>query len=70
MAKGRGDFTDGLVKKKIISVEQAHEAAAMATSTGLKLQDALQKLNYVTLNESAEAMAEHGGFQFVGGAGF
>ncbi len=65
MAKGRGDFTDVLVKKKIISVEQAHEAAAMATSTGLKLQDALQKLNYVTLNESAEAMAEHGGFQFV-----
>ena len=65
MAKARGDFTDVLVKKKLISPDQVEEAAAMAAAQGLKIQDVLAKLNYVSLNDSAEAMAEHGGFQFV-----
>jgi type IV pilus assembly protein PilB len=37
----------------------------MAAAQGLKLQDVLAKLNYVDLRQSAEAIAEHGGFQFV-----
>ena len=37
----------------------------MAASTGLRLQDALAKLNYVPLMESSRAMAEHGGFDFA-----
>lgn len=65
MAKARNDFTDILVKKKIISPDQIEEAANMAASTGLRLQDALAKLNYVPLIESSRAMAEHGGFEFV-----
>jgi type IV pilus assembly protein PilB len=65
MAKARNDFTDILVKKKIISSDQVEEAANMAASTGLRLQDALAKLNYVPLIESSRAMAEHGGFEFV-----
>lgn len=65
MAKARNDFTDILVKKKIISPDQVEEAANMASSTGLRLQDALAKLNYVPLIESSRAMAEHGGFDFV-----
>ena len=35
MAKARNDFTDLLVKKKIISSDQVEEAANMASSTGL-----------------------------------
>jgi type IV pilus assembly protein PilB len=65
MAKARNDFTDILVKKKIIGSDQVEEAANMAASTGLRLQDALAKLNYVPLIESSRAMAEHGGFEFV-----
>jgi type IV pilus assembly protein PilB len=65
MAKGRGDFTDLLVKKRVLSPEQVEEAAAMASSTGLKLEDALEKLNYVSKADSAKAKAEHGGIEFI-----
>lgn len=65
MAKSRGDFTDILIRRKVLSHEQLNEAVALAGSTGLKLQDALAKLNYATLGESMSAMAEHHGLQFV-----
>jgi type IV pilus assembly protein PilB len=65
MAKARGDFTDILVKKKILSPEQLDEASNLANSTGVKLQDALARLNYATHVDSAQAMAEHAGLQFV-----
>ena len=65
MAKARGDFTDILVKKKILSPEQLDEATNLANSTGVKLQDALARLNYATHIDSAQAMAEHAGLQFV-----
>lgn len=65
MAKARNDFTDVLVKKKLVSPDQVEEAANMAASTGLRLQDALAKLNYVPLIESSRAMAEQGGFEFI-----
>jgi type IV pilus assembly protein PilB len=65
MAKARGDFTDILVRKKILSAEQLDEAQQFANSTGIKLQDALAKHNYATAVEVGEAMAEHHGLQFV-----
>ncbi len=65
MAKSRGDFTDVLLKKKVLSPEQLNEAVALAGSTGIKLPDALAKMNYATLSESMSAMAEHHGLQFV-----
>src|SRR6476661_10843581 len=65
MAKSRGDYTDVLIKKKILSPEQLEEAQQFATSTGIKLQDALAKQNYATANEIMEAMAEFHGVQFV-----
>ena len=65
MAKGRGDFTDILVRKRVLSSEQVAEAASMATANGLKLEDALEKLNYVSKAESAQAKAEHGGIEFI-----
>src|SRR5438105_9094103 len=65
MAKGRGDFADILLKRKLISQEQLAEAEATASSQGLKLQDALIKLQYLSANEVMSAIAEKHGMQFV-----
>jgi type IV pilus assembly protein PilB len=65
MAKGRGDFTDILVRKRILSPEQLDEAVNLSESTGVKLQDALSKLNYSTPTETGSAMAEFYNVQFV-----
>jgi type IV pilus assembly protein PilB len=65
MAKARGDFTDILLKKKMIGPDQLAEADNLANSTGIKLQDALAKLNYVSPAECMAAIAEHYGMQFV-----
>src|SRR5262245_27236840 len=46
MAKGRGDFTDILLKKSVLSSDQLTEARALAQQTGAKIQDALVKLGY------------------------
>ena len=65
MAKARGDFTDILLKKKLIGPDQLAEAENLASSTGIKLQDALAKLNYVSPAECMSAVAEKHGMQFV-----
>lgn len=65
MSKLRGDFTDVLVKRKILSPEQLTEAVSLSNSTGVKLQDALAKLNYASPLDSMSAMAEHTGLSFV-----
>lgn len=65
MAKSRGDYTDVLIKRKVLSPEQLEEALQFASATGIKLQDALAKQNYATANEVMEAMAEFHGVQFV-----
>jgi type IV pilus assembly protein PilB len=65
MAKARGDFTDVLIRRKVLSPEQLNEAVSLATSTGIKLQDALAKLNYASAGESMSALAEHHGLQYV-----
>ncbi len=65
MAKARGDFTDVLLRKKVLSPEQLDEAQNLATSTGIKLQDALARLNYSSPQETVAAMAEFHGLQFV-----
>jgi type IV pilus assembly protein PilB len=65
MAKGRGDFTDVLLRKKIISADQLREALQLQQSTGAKLADALVKLGYVTPTEVMQAIAEHHGLQSV-----
>ena len=65
MAKTRGDFTDVLIRRKTLSPEQLNEATHLANSAGIKIQDALAKLNYVTPTDAASALAEHHGLQFV-----
>jgi type IV pilus assembly protein PilB len=65
MAKGRGDYTDILVRKRVLSPEQLDEAIHLAESSGVKLQDALAKLNYATPTETVAALAEFYNLQFV-----
>jgi type IV pilus assembly protein PilB len=65
MAKGRGEFTDILVKNQVISPDQLTEARTLAQQTGAKIQDALVKLNYCTLEEVMNALGEHSGMQSV-----
>src|SRR5580692_11584099 len=65
MAKGRGDFADILVRKRIVGQDQLLEAENAANAQGLKLQDMLAKLSYATAVEVMSAIAEHHGMQFV-----
>ena len=69
MAKARGDFTDILIRRKLVAPDQLSEAEGLANSTGVKLQDALVRLNYVSHAEVMTAIAEHHGMAFVDLAG-
>ncbi len=59
------DYTDILIKKKILSAEQLSEARDLAMRTGIKLQDSLIRSNYASPGEVMEALAEHHGLQYV-----
>jgi type IV pilus assembly protein PilB len=65
MGKTRGDFSDILVKRQVLAADQLSEAKAMAQQTGAKLQDAIVKLGYATLDEVLSAVAEFHGMQYV-----
>ncbi len=65
MAKSRGDFTDILIKKGILSPDQLSEAKALQAQTGAKLADALVKLGYASAEEIAAAIAEYAGMKSV-----
>ena len=65
MAKGRGDFTEILLKKQVLSPDQLTEARNMAQQTGAKIQDTLVRLGYCTLDEVMSAVGEHSGMQSV-----
>ncbi|MCE9564721.1 MAG: hypothetical protein K8U57_22030 [Planctomycetes bacterium] len=61
----RDNFTDILLKKKVISLEQLEECERIAATQGLKIQDVLAKLNYATAAECMSAIAEKRGMAFV-----
>ncbi len=65
MAKAASDYTDILIRKGILSAEQLDEARNLSLGQGLKLQDALSKLNYASATEVMEAIAEFSGMQFI-----
>ena len=65
MAKPRGDFTEILVKKGVLSADQLEEAKSVAAQTGAKINDALVKLGYAKAEEVMAAVAEHSGVQFI-----
>src|SRR5579884_1178492 len=65
MAKSRGDFTDILVRRQILSPDQLEEAKGLVQATGVKMQDALIKLEYANLEQIMTAIAEFHGLQFI-----
>jgi type IV pilus assembly protein PilB len=65
MAKGRGDFTEILLKKQVLSPDQLTEARNMAQQSGAKIQDALVKLGYCSMEDVMSAIGEHSGMQSV-----
>lgn len=65
MAKPRGDFTDVLIKRKLVSADQLSEADNLASGTGIKMQDALVKLGYVNANEVLSAIGEFSGLESI-----
>src|SRR6476661_2021352 len=65
MAKARGDFVDILIRNGTVGPDQLEEAERLASGTGVKLQEALVKLNYATQTEVMSAVAEFHNLQFV-----
>jgi type IV pilus assembly protein PilB len=66
MAKSsQGDFTQILVRQKILGPDQLQEAKNLQQQTGAKIQDALVKLGYATIEEIMSAIAEFHNLQFV-----
>jgi type IV pilus assembly protein PilB len=65
MAKTRGEFTDILVRRQVLSPDQLDEAKNLQQQTGVKLQDALVKLEYATMEQIMTAIAEFHGLQFI-----
>src|SRR6202790_5070581 len=65
MSKTRGDFTDILVKRGILGADQLGEAKTLQQQTGARIQDALVKLGYATMDDIMSAISEHSGMQSV-----
>src|SRR5713226_4330707 len=65
MAKAPSDFTSILLRKNVLGVDQLEEARNLASSGGLKIQDAIAKLNYATVEEIMSAIAEFHNLEFV-----
>src|SRR5438094_5285383 len=65
MAKTRGDFTDILVRKQILGPDQIQEAKNLQQQTGSKLQEAIVKLGYASVEDVMSAVAEFHNLQFV-----
>ncbi len=65
MAKARGEFTDILIRRQVLSPDQLAEAKSIGQQTGAKLNDTLVKLGYADANQVMSALAEFHGMQFI-----
>src|SRR6516162_3045975 len=65
MAKARGDFSEVLLRKQLLSPDQLDEAKGLQQQAGMKLQDALVKLGYLTPEQVVAAIAEFHGLEFI-----
>ena len=65
MARRKGDYTEILLRQKVISPEQLAEGKQMAKESGMKLPDALVRLGYATGEEVMRAVAEENGLDYV-----
>jgi type IV pilus assembly protein PilB len=65
MAAGKGEFTEILIKRGVISPEQLAEADALAKQAQQKVGDSLARLGYASAEDVMRAMAEHHGLEYV-----
>jgi type IV pilus assembly protein PilB len=65
MATGMRDFTEILIRTRVISADQLAEANQMARASGVKVGDALVRLGYATSDEVMRAIAQEHGLDFV-----
>jgi len=65
MAKSRGDFSEILIRRQVLSPDQLQEAKAIQQREGSKLGDTLVKLGYATPDQVMTAIAEFHGLQFI-----
>ncbi|MBX7073421.1 MAG: GspE/PulE family protein [Pirellulales bacterium] len=65
MATSMTNFTDILIRQKVISADQLAEAEQMARSSRSSVGDALVRLGYATGDEVMRAMARSHGLDFV-----
>jgi type IV pilus assembly protein PilB len=59
------DWVTQLVKKGLISKDQAQEAKELASAQGMKIEDAFLKLEYVTTDDIGHAQAAQFGYKYV-----
>ena len=59
------DFTDLLLSRGVVSLEQLSEAAGMAKKEGKQIGDCLVELQYCTPEEVTRALAEFHKFEYV-----
>ena len=60
-----GDWVQQLIKKGLISKDQSQEAKELASNLGIKIEDALIKLEYVTADQIGQAQAAQLGYQYI-----
>ncbi|MBI2825995.1 MAG: Flp pilus assembly complex ATPase component TadA [Planctomycetia bacterium] len=65
MATGMRDFTEILIRQRVISADQLAEAAQMARASGVKVGDALVRLGYASSEDVMRAIAQEHGLDFV-----
>ncbi len=65
MATSMSDFTEILIRQGVISTSQLAEAQQLARSSGVKVGDALVRLNYATGEEVMRAIAEEVGYDYI-----
>ena len=65
MVPNKGDYTDILIRQKVISTDQLAEAQQMAKASRMAVGDALIRLGYATGDEVMRAMARSHGLEFI-----
>ena len=65
MAKQMGDYTELLLRRGVISLDQLSEAESMGRETGKKVSDCLVQLQYASGEDVMRAMAEHHKLKYV-----
>lgn len=65
MAEKKGDFTEILLRQRVISPDQLSEARRIAKDSGKKVADELIRLGYATGEEVIRAMAREHGLDYV-----